>query len=153
MTGSFLVDTNILVYSYDRSESGKQAKAIALLERLGMEGRGVVTTQVLGEFFRTVTRKLPRPLPVADACRRVEKYVHSWTVLPVTPQIVLESALGVARYGLEFWDAQIWATAKLNQISVLLSEDFSHLRSLDGVRFINPFVYDIWESGGTRSAH
>jgi len=61
---TFLVDTNVLVYAYDRSEPAKQATAISLLEQLTSAQSGVLSAQVLGEFFVTVTRKLTAPLTV-----------------------------------------------------------------------------------------
>jgi predicted nucleic acid-binding protein len=52
----------------------------------------------------------------------------------------LEAAQAVARHKLSFWDAQIWAAAKLNNIPVVLSEDFNTGSILQGVRFLNPFA-------------
>ena len=58
MNGNIFVDTNILVYAYDRSEPEKQGRAVEVLDRLATRGAGVISTQVLAEFFVTVTRKL-----------------------------------------------------------------------------------------------
>jgi predicted nucleic acid-binding protein len=57
----------------------------------------------------------------------------------VTGWTVLEAAAGARRHQLSYWDALIWATAKLNQIATVLSEDFQDGRLLEGVRFRNPF--------------
>jgi predicted nucleic acid-binding protein len=141
---SFLVDTNLLVYSYDRSESRKQLKARQVLDWLAGSGAAVLSTQVLAEFFWTVTRKLPERMSAEEACQRMENYIRSWRVVAVTPGIVLESGRGVLQYGLPFWDAQIWATAKLNQIPRVLSEDFQHGRRIEGVEFLNPFKTDLF---------
>lgn len=140
MSGSFLVDTNILVYVYDRSELTKQAKAFEVLDRLISEGAGVLSTQILAEFFWAVTRKLAKPLTVTQAYARLEQYLRSWKVVGISPPIVLESARGTVLYNLPFWDAQVWATAKLNQIPRVLSEDFSHASRIEGVEFVNPFI-------------
>ena len=64
MNGSYLVDTNILVYAYDRSEGAKQERARNILDGLEFRERGAVSTQILGEFFWIVTRKLAEPLTV-----------------------------------------------------------------------------------------
>ena len=136
---NFLVDTNVLVYPYDRSESRKQSKAREVLDWLEASGTGVLSTQVLAEFFWTVTRKLAQRLSAREACERVENFIRSWRVVAITPGIVLESGRGVLEYGIPFWDAQIWATAKLNQIPRVLSEDFQHGRRIEGVEFLNPF--------------
>lgn len=55
---------------------------------------------------------------------------------------MVDAARGVLDHQLSFWDALIWATAKLNQIPVILSEDFRSGTSLEGVRFINPLSAD-----------
>ncbi len=142
MSGEVLVDTNVLVYAYDRSEHAKQRLALAVLDLLAGTQRGVLTTQVLGELFVTLTRKLTERMAVEQAAERIHHYVLSWPVLDVTRLIVLEAARGVRLHQLSFWDAQIWATARLNQIPVILSEDFDANRTLDGIRVVNPFTPD-----------
>jgi predicted nucleic acid-binding protein len=140
MKGSYLVDTNVLVYAYDRSEPEKQEKALELLDELVLTNKGVLSVQVLGEFLVTVVRKLAKPLSAQEAYDRVVNYIESWPVLEITPQIVLEAARGVRNHNLSYWDAQVWATARLNQIANVLSEDFSHGSKIEGVRFLNPFL-------------
>jgi predicted nucleic acid-binding protein len=56
--------------------------------------------------------------------------------------IVLEAARGVREHSLPYFDAQIWATARLNQVPIILSEDFASGTALEGVRFVNPFEPD-----------
>jgi len=140
MTVTVLVDTNILVYAYDRSEPQKQQQALQILDQLATAGVGALSTQILAEFFVTVTRKLSAPLSPDDAYRRLENYLQSWTILDLTPMVVLEAARGVRQHRLSYWDAQIWATARLNQIGVVFSEDFNVGGTLEGVHFTNPFA-------------
>ncbi len=142
MSGSVLVDTNVLAYAYDRSEPEKQERALEVLDSLGTRETGVISTQVLAEFFVAVTRKIATPLSVPEAYERVENYLRSWTVLDLTGMIVLEAARGVRAYQFNFWDARIWATAHLNQIPIVLSEDFNTDQVTEGVRFVNPFAPD-----------
>lgn len=101
---------------------------------------GVLCAQVLSEFFNTITRKIAAPLSVAEAYERLKNYVAAWTVLDLTDLIILEAARGVRDHQFSFWDAQIWASARLNQIPIVLSEDFQSGRIIEGVRFVNPFV-------------
>jgi len=138
-----LLDTNILVYAYDRSEPVKQRRARVILDRLGREHAGVLSTQVLVEFFSAVTRKLVERISTQQAYYHLREYVRSWKVLSVTPEIVLEAGRGVAEYQFPIYDAQIWATAKLNQIGIVVSEDFSHGSRIEGVQFLNPFIADL----------
>ncbi len=111
MTAKFFVDTNLLVYAYDRSEPIKQRRALDVLNRLALSSAGAVSTQVLGEFFVTVVRKTSVALSVAEAYSRLEYYCRFWTVIGVSATVVLEAGRGVRDYQFNFWDAQIWAAA------------------------------------------
>lgn len=142
MGARVLVDTNVLVYAYDRSAPGKQRRALDVLDGLVVSGVGVISTQVLAEFFVAVTRKIANPLAVQDAYGRIMNYLQIWTVLEVSGVVVLEAARGVRDHQFNFWDAQIWATARLNQIPVVFSEDFNPGQVTEGVRFVNPFAVD-----------
>jgi len=142
MTANLLVDSNVLVYAYDRSEPEKQLQALPVLARLADTGTGVLTTQVLSEFFNTVTRKIPTPLSATDAAERIYDFLIIWPVIEMTGTIILEAARGVHQHQLNFWDAQIWAAAKLSRVEVVLSEDFNVGAELEGVRFVNPFAAD-----------
>lgn len=147
MIANILVDTNVLVYAYDRSEQQKQHQALAVLDHLALQGGGAITTQVLAEFFVAVTRKIRAPLSIADAYVRLEHYLQSWIVLDASGLVVLEAARGVRDYQMNFWDAQIWASARLNQIAYIFSEDFNSDAIIEGVRFINPFASNFQLAG------
>ena len=149
MADRILIDTNILLYAYDRAETVKQPKALAVLDRLVTWRIGILTPQVLAEFFVNATRKLDPPLTVEDAYERIQNYLMSWEEIDVTGSIVLEAARGVRTYKMSYWDAQIWASARLYQIPVIFSEDFDVGAVVEGVRFVNPFAEDFnlenWE--------
>jgi predicted nucleic acid-binding protein len=136
----YLVDTNVLVYSYDPTDAAKRQRAIVVLAQLSLRGNGTLSTQVLGEFFVTVTRKIPTPLTAAQAERSITNYVRSWTIYELTPLVVLEAVRGLQRYSRSYWDSLIWATAKLNGVPNVLSEDFGDGALLDGMRFLNLFA-------------
>ncbi|MEW5956137.1 MAG: PIN domain-containing protein [Chloroflexota bacterium] len=140
MGAKVFVDTNVLVYAYDRSEPEKQRQALATLDRLVTARAGVIGPQVMSEFFVAVTRKIAAPLSVAEAYQRLANYLQIWTITELTGLIVLEAARGVRDHQFSFWDAQIWATARLNQISIIFSEDFNAGAIVEGVRFVNPFA-------------
>jgi predicted nucleic acid-binding protein len=142
MSASVLVDTNVLVYAYDRTAPHKQQQALDTLDYLAIHGSGALSTQVLAEFFVAVTRKITTPLSLADAYVRLEHLLLAYTVLESSGLIVLEAARGTRDFHINFWDAQIWATARLNQIACILSEDFNTDSVIEGVRFVNPFAPD-----------
>ncbi len=137
-----LLDTNVLVYAHDRSEPARLQCSRDLLEVLSDRSDVFLTSQILGEFFRVVTRKLTDPLSVHVAAARIETLRAVWEVLPVTEEVVVEAIRGVAAHKLPYWDAQLWACARLNQVGVILSEDFQDGRVLETVRFRNPFAKD-----------
>ena len=140
MTGKVLIDTNILVYAYDLSESEKQQKSLTVLDRLVALDSAVISSQVLSEFFTTVTRKIPEPMALEDAEARVSHFCQIWPVLQVNEMIILEAIRGVKTHMLSYWDSLIWATARLNQVGTILSEDSSHDSYVEGVRFVNPLI-------------
>jgi predicted nucleic acid-binding protein len=137
---AFLIDTNVLVYAYDPSDPFKQRRAIAVLEQVAKKVLGAVSAQILGEFFVAVTQKIRNPLTRLQAERSLTNYVRSWVVYDVTELVVLEAVRGVVRHQLAYWDSLIWATAKLNRVPNVLSEDFRHGALIEGVRFLNPFL-------------
>lgn len=140
MTGKALIDTNILVYAYDLAEVEKQQKALTLLDRLVTPDSAVLSSQILSEFFSTVTKEIAQPLTFEEAEKRVTHFCQIWPILQVNEMVVLEAIRGVKAYSFSYWDAQIWATARLNQIRTVLSEDFSHDSFIEGVRFVNPLL-------------
>ena len=135
-----LIDTNLLVYIYDLSEPEKRRRAIDVLQRVRHARAGALSAQVLSEFYNTVTRKLEPPLSSAQANPQLRALARVWPVFPVTAQVVFEAVRGAIEYQFSFGDAQIWAAARLNHISMVLSEDFNPGTVIEGVRFVDPFA-------------
>lgn len=135
-----LIDTNVLVYAHERREPVKQARAIRVLERLQLTGSGRLSVQCLAEFFRAATRGSSPILPPVEAMKQTQRLARAWPVFDVTPFIVIEAMRGVRDHQLAYWDAQIWAAARLNQVPVVFSEDFNSGSVLEGVYFVNPFA-------------
>jgi len=146
-----LIDTNVLVYSCDRHSFDKQQQALALMASLQEHGSGCIGVQSLAEFFSATTRGRDPVLSVASACARQTELARMWRVFDLTPAIALEAAAGVRDHRLNYWDAQIWATARLNQVPLVLSEDFQDGQWLEGVRFVNPFSAKFDLQAWTRS--
>ncbi|RMF86797.1 MAG: PIN domain-containing protein [Nitrospinota bacterium] len=111
-------------------------KALAVLHPLAVTGLGVLSTQILAEFFVAVTQKIAAPLTVREARERIRNYLQSWEVVEVTGLIVLEATRGVQEYQFSFWDALVWATARLNQVPVLFSENFNPGQVTEGIVFV-----------------
>jgi predicted nucleic acid-binding protein len=132
---SFL-DSNVLVYTDDATAGGKQAAALDLVRRCRREGCGVVSTQVLQEYFVVSTRKLG----VADeiARRKVELFARFDLVLNQVDDIL--AAIDLRRlHGLSFWDGLIVRAALRSGSRILYSEDLQAGRRIDGLEIVNPF--------------
>src|SRR3990172_5680444 len=127
---SILMDTNILVYMFDPRDEQRQEKAIALLVRMEENGTGCLSAQCLAEFLNAVISK--RRLAIVEALHQVERWISIFAVFDLTSQIVLEAGRGVLDHGLSYYDAQIWAAARLNQIPIVFSEDFQDGQILEG---------------------
>jgi len=135
-----LIDTNILVYTYDSQAEPRRQQAIRVLEALQLSGAGRLSVQCLAEFASVATRRLDPRLTRGEALDQVEKWAQAFPVYSLTAPIVLAAARGARDYLLAYYDAQIWATALLNQVPVIFSEDFNSGSALEGVRLINPFA-------------
>ncbi len=136
------LDTNVLIYAYDLAEPVKQRRALEVIDELVQRGLGVISTQVLAEFFTVSTSKMKRLLTEEQAQERVTRFARIFRVLPVTETVVLEAIRGVRRYRFSYWDAQIWAVARMHQIPLVFTEDFAIGSTIEGVHFVNPFAED-----------
>ena len=136
-----LVDTNVLVYAEDRREPTKRMAAIWTLEHLEPTGLAV-SSQILAEYASVLTRTSRLGLDPIIVAERVERVSADFVVMPVDVDTVVAALRAQHRWSLHYYDAQIWATAALNAVPVVLSEDFSDGMTLGSVRFVNPFAED-----------
>ncbi len=129
-------DTNVLIYADDKEAPAKQQRAFDLVAEHRRARTGVVSLQVLQEYFVTVTRKLHVDAAVA---RRKVELLAEFDV--ATPEVVdILAAIDQHRlHRLSFWDALILRAAKQAGCGVLFSEDMQEAREIDGVRIVNPF--------------
>ena len=135
---SILLDTNVLVYAFDLRQPALQQKARTILFQVEETASGCLSVQCLSEFFRVATAKMH--LPANEMFKQIDYWQSAFPVFSLTPPIVLEAARGVRDYQLSYYDAQIWASARLNQVPVIFSEDFQDGQILEGIRFVNPFA-------------
>lgn len=134
---SYLLDTNVLIYSLDHRDQLKRERAREVMERVVDLGTGVLTSQVLAEFANVTLRKLAwQP---EQSYRQIERFELLFSVVSLTPALVLEAVRGVRDHRFSYYDSQIWASAKLHQLKVVLSEDFTNGATIEGVTFANPF--------------
>ena len=130
-------DTNILAYTDDAAEPAKQATALKLHAGCHRRGQAVVSTQVLQEYFVTVTRKMGVDPVIAR--RKLELFTRMSVVVNQVSDVL--AAVDLARlHTLSFWDALIVRAAQQAECRVIYSEDMQHGWKVDGVEVVNPFA-------------
>ena len=140
MSDKVFVDTNVLLYAHDLDAGARHDRAATTIRQLWENGSGIISIQVLQEFYVNVTRKIASPLSPAEARRLMEAY-RAWQVESPDTAAVLRASEIQERNQLSFWDAMIIATACQGGATVLLSEDLNHSQVLEGIRVENPFLH------------
>ncbi len=133
------LDTNIIVYAYDKHEPEKMEKARLLLKSGIAEESAVLSSQVLGEFFVVVTRRIPKPLSADEAM----EIINILSVLPVAEidlSLVRRAVETCREYGISYWDALIIAAAGRAGCPKILSEDLNNGQEYNGIVVENPFL-------------
>ncbi|MHB1987557.1 MAG: PIN domain-containing protein [Acidimicrobiales bacterium] len=133
------IDTNILVYSYDADAGQKHDMARSLLKDLWVSRTGALSTQVLQEFYVTVTRKMTRPLNRLAAREIVDTY-RAWPVQrPDVDDVIAASELE-EHHQLSFWDALVIVSAQRSGARTLFSEDLQDGQRFGELTITNPFA-------------
>jgi predicted nucleic acid-binding protein len=139
MTGErTFVDTNVLLDAYDRSAGAKHVVARTLLRSLSDERSGLLSSQVLQEFYMNATRKLPRTTRPSRARAIIERYAV-WPVHLVEPVDMVAASNLAERHSVSFWDALIVVAASRSQAARIVTEDMQHGSTLLGVTISDPF--------------
>ncbi len=133
------VDTNILVYAEDRDAGKKHTIARDLVANLWRSEQGVLSVQVLQEFFVTVTRKMPRPLASDQALAIVKQYL-TWRVVENTGDLLVAAIRGAADHKVSLWDALILEAARKERCDRLWTEDLNHGQRIGDLLVVNPFL-------------
>jgi predicted nucleic acid-binding protein len=132
------IDTNILVYAHDPDEGSKYETAVTVLDDLWRTGNGVLSTQVLQEFYSIVTQKKKHLMPRANARQRIADY-SEWCSMDTNPQLLVSASLLQENHKLQWWDALIVEAAMRSGAATLLSEDMQDGRKFGEMTVRNPF--------------
>ena len=141
MTGKIFLDTNIIVYAHDRSSGEKNRIAEDILLYLWESKRGILSTQVMQEFYVIITRKIPSPLPIMDA-KKILEYFMTWQVVINDTHTVLQAIDIQKKHGFSFWDSLILQSSIQGNADILFSEDMSDGLAIENLKIINPFLRD-----------
>jgi len=138
MKDKVFLDTNIVVYAHDRSSGDKYAVAREIMDYLWESRRGVISVQVLQEFFVCVTQKIIKPLLIKNA-RIILEYLSTWDVVANDKYITLKAIDIQERYRFSFWDSMIIQAAIQGQARLLFSEDLPDGQVVKDLKILNPF--------------
>ena len=138
MKDRLFLDTNVLVYAYDRHDPRKQKTAQALLTEGIEKENAVLSVQVLGEFFNVVTRFIKQPMTPDEAQGAVSLFSHL-PVQDIDLDLVNRAINTHKMYRISYWDALIIAAAERTRCKLILTEDLSDGQKYHGVIVSNPF--------------
>src|SRR5258708_31247228 len=138
MSNKTFIDTNVLIYAHDIDANAKHKIAKEVLQELWSERTGVLSTQVLQEFYVNVTRKIASPLS-KELARMVVNSYAIWSI-ETTPIEILTAFRIEDESQIGFWDALIVSSAAKSGATRILSEDLNAGQRIAGVLVENPFV-------------
>ena len=136
MTGEF-VDTNIVVYAHALDAGERHKLSVALMKKLSTDGSGVLSTQVLVEFYNITTRKLKMTSEEAEIAI---SDLSKWQLHRPTHGVIIKAIQLQRRYQLAWWDAMIVNSAIQTGSRILWSEDMQAGQRFETVTIRNPFA-------------
>lgn len=144
MKDKIFLDTNVIVYAHDRSSGKKHTIAMEIMEYLWERKKGVISVQVMQEFYVCVTTKILKPLPLKVA-RKILEYLMNWDLIINDEYITIKAINLQEKYRFSFWDSLIVQSAIQSQAYTLFSEDLSDGQIIKNVKIVNPFVQE-WKN-------
>jgi predicted nucleic acid-binding protein len=140
MSDRFFLDTNIFVYTFDANAPAKSKKATLLIRQAVDTGEGVVSYQVVQEFFDVALRRFTHPMSVAEAEQYLLTVFRPLLAVHSSPALYFEALRISAKNRLGWYDALIVAAALEANCDTLYSEDLQHSREFERLSVLNPFA-------------
>ena len=135
----FTLDTNILIYAFDKQAKMRHELAVNMLEK-AMSLNCILTLQALSEFFYACTRK--GIMPIREALDQIKDWQTLFPVAVAKPNTLNRAIVWVERYQLGFWDAMLLETARSAGASVIFTEDLQDGQEIEGIKIMNPFIHE-----------
>jgi predicted nucleic acid-binding protein len=139
MSDRFFLDTNVLVYSFDKREPQKQGKARELI-RTALEGSGIISWQVVQEFANVALHKFEKPMGRNELQEYLDKVLLRLCTLWPEDSLYHEALEASLQTGYRWYDSLVLVSALRGNAEILYSEDLQHGRIFRGMRICNPFV-------------
>ncbi len=140
MNGKFFLDTNIFAYTFDPRAPAKAKKAAQLIRQAADTGKGIVSYQVVQEFFNVALRRFLEPMTLAEAEQYLITVFRPLLVIHSSPALYVEALRITGRYRIRWYDSLIVAAAFEGQCETLYTEDLQHGAKLEGLKIENPFA-------------
>jgi predicted nucleic acid-binding protein len=140
MSGKFFLDTNVFVCSFDASAPKKAQRAAQLIRQAIQTRSGIVSYQVVQEFFNVALRRFAQPMTFVDAEQYLSTTFRSLLAVHSSPALYGEALRIGAKFKLSWYDSLIVASAIEGQCDVLYSEDLQHGQRLGNLLITNPFI-------------
>ena len=139
MEDKYFIDTNILVWANDRTEKAKHERAKQILVDGIARGNVTISTQVLGEFYVTITRKIQVKLEPSIARKEIH-LLKAIEIVEIDLNLVLQAIDISSKYDFSYWDSLILAAAQKAECTILYSEDLNPNQIVDSITIVNPFA-------------
>ncbi len=140
MSARFFLDTNLFVCTFDQNAPAKGKKATQLIRRAADTGEGIISYQVVQEFFRAALRRFPQVMSPAEAEQYLITVLRPLLAVHSSPAIYFGAMRIAEKHRLSWYDSLIVAAALEGQCDRLYSENFQHGRKIETLRVENPFA-------------
>lgn len=134
-----LIDTNILVYAYDKSDLKKHKLAKEVVKAAWLTQSGVLSIQNLAEFYSIITRKIQKPVSTSQAKQIILDLSEGFEILKYSEQTIISAINNQMIYKIPFWDSLIVATMEENSIDTIITENEKDFKKVEWLNVINPF--------------
>jgi predicted nucleic acid-binding protein len=138
--GRFFLDTNVFVYSFETNEPRKLRSARNLISEAITTGRGVISYQVVQEFFNVAFRKFPTPFSQSEALMYFSSTLRPLLSVSFSPALLFRAIRIRETHYVSWYDSLIFAAALETECDTLYSEDFQDGLNVDGLTIQNPFL-------------
>ena len=140
MSDRFFLDTNIFAYTLDLAAPAKAQISERLIQTAIQSRKGVISYQVVQEFFSVAFGKFRPPMPAADAYAFFVSPLRPLQKVPFSQALLFQAIALREKHSIPWYDALILAAAIESECKILYSEDFQHGRKVEGVKIVNPFI-------------
>jgi predicted nucleic acid-binding protein len=140
MSARAFLDTNIFIYSVDHRDPRKASIAHDLLRDCTVNNTGVISFQVVQEFFNVAMKRFPSMFSREDAIGYLTTILRPFLAVHSSIGLCVEALTIQDRHRLSWYDSLIVAAASEANCSLIYTEDLQHGSKINGIRIQNPFT-------------